>query len=105
MAGWIPSWVGGHAWIVSQVLSWGGHEREPYRDVSLPLFLPPFPSLKITSFKKGNKMTTQQRTRVKIWFFNGLIHTISERNIYIKDKAQMIFKNESTMVFLFSLQS
>ena len=25
---------------------WGAHERQPHIDVSLPLFLPPFPSLK-----------------------------------------------------------
>ena len=24
---------------------WGAHERQPHIDVSLPLFLPPFPSL------------------------------------------------------------
>ena len=24
---------------------WGAHERQPHTDVSLPLFLPPFPSL------------------------------------------------------------
>ena len=26
---------------------WGALERQPHTDVSLPLFLPPFPSLKI----------------------------------------------------------
>ena len=36
--------VRAHAWVVGQVLGWCMYERQPI-DVSLPLFLPPFPSL------------------------------------------------------------
>ena len=36
--------VGAHAWVVGQVPS-RGHKWQPHIDVSLPLFLPPFPSL------------------------------------------------------------
>ena len=37
--------VRAHAWVTSQVPSRGGCERQPHIDVSLPLFLPPFPSI------------------------------------------------------------
>ena len=37
--------VRAHAWVVDEVPSRGAHERQPNTDVSLPLFLPPFPSL------------------------------------------------------------
>ena len=33
-----------HAWLAGQVPVWATFERQP-TDVSLPLFLPPFPSL------------------------------------------------------------
>ena len=33
-----------HAWVAGQVRSMRAHERQPHIDVSLPLFLPPFPS-------------------------------------------------------------
>ena len=36
--------VRAHAWVAGQVPS-RGHKRQPHIDVSLPLFLPPFPSL------------------------------------------------------------
>ena len=36
---------------------WRALERQPYTDVSVPLFLPPFPSLKISkTFKTKTKM-------------------------------------------------
>ena len=34
-----------HAWVAGQVPSMGAHQRQPHIDVSLPLFLLPFPSL------------------------------------------------------------
>ena len=37
-----------HAWVADQVPGSGLCEREPYTDISLPLFLSPFPSLKIS---------------------------------------------------------
>ena len=43
VAGSIP--VRAHAWVADQVPSWGPHDRQPHIDVSLPLFIPPFPSL------------------------------------------------------------
>ena len=33
------------AWVAGQVPSKGQCEKQPHTDVSLPLFLPPFPSL------------------------------------------------------------
>ena len=56
VAQWIECWpenqsvagsfpVRAHVWVVGQVPSWGAHERQPHIDVSLPLFLLPFPSL------------------------------------------------------------
>ena len=36
-----------HAWVAGQVPSGGVHEKQQHTDVSLPLFLPSFPSLKI----------------------------------------------------------
>ena len=44
-----------HAWVAGQIPSRGRvHERQPHIDVSLPLFLPHFPSLKYINkiFKK-----------------------------------------------------
>ena len=39
--------VRAHAWVAGKVPSGGAHKRQPHIDVSLPLFLPPFPSLTI----------------------------------------------------------
>ena len=37
--------VRAHAWVVGQVPTWGAHKRQPHIDVSVLLFVPPFPSL------------------------------------------------------------
>ena len=34
-----------HAWVAGQAPGGGAHERQPHTDVSLPLFLSPFPCL------------------------------------------------------------
>ena len=33
------------AWVTGSVPSWGAYKRQPHIDVSLPLFLHPFPSV------------------------------------------------------------
>ena len=43
VTGLIP--VGAHAWVVGWAPSGGVCERQLHIDVSLPLFLPPFPSV------------------------------------------------------------
>ena len=52
---WFP--VRAHAWVIGQVPSRGAHERQLHIDVSLPLFLPPFPFLK----KYINKIFTMKK--------------------------------------------
>ena len=37
--------VGAHAWVAGQVPQCGAYKRQPNIDVSLHLFLPPFPSV------------------------------------------------------------
>ena len=44
--------VGAYTWVVGQVPQVGAHERQPHTDISLPLFLLPFPSLKINKLFK-----------------------------------------------------
>ena len=44
---------------------WGARERQPHIDVSLPLFLPPFPSLK----KEINKVFKKKHKRVKSSYY------------------------------------
>ena len=41
--------VRAHVWVVGQIPNWG-HQRQLHIDVSLPLFLLPFPSLKINKY-------------------------------------------------------
>ena len=43
----VPFPIRAHAWVVCWVPSGGASDRQPHIDVSLPLFLPPFPPIKI----------------------------------------------------------
>ena len=54
---WFP--VRAHTWVSGQVPS-RGHMRQPHINVSLPLFLPPFPSLKINKYNLKKRKTIQE---------------------------------------------
>ena len=65
---WFP--VRAHAWVSDQDPSRGLNKKQPHIDVSLPLFLPPFPSLKQTN-KQTNKSIFKENSGIsaaKSWY-------------------------------------
>ena len=58
---WFP--LRAHGWVAGQIPQYGAHERQPHIDVSLPLFLLPFPSLR----KQINKILKTNKQKTNAW--------------------------------------